>query len=143
MLTVYACARQGTQVLCDTDLTNQNTKETLVQSSDVWKDAFIVDDRGDRHLRTNGFFLNIDGEQREQLDISYGKSARFVLAVDGVGEKVSQVTLRSTTGGLNVANISLNAPGGNPAAGGGSAPSGQTGQAAAGDPQTQSGTPRL
>jgi hypothetical protein len=110
MLTVYRCARQGTQVLCDADLTNQNTQETLMQSADAWKDAFIVDDRGDRHPRTNGFFLNIDGEQRQQLDVSYGKSARFILAFDGVSDKVANVALRSTASGLHVENIPLSAP---------------------------------
>ena len=51
------------QVACNTDLTNQNQKDTLVQAGDVWKDAFIVDDRGDRHQRSSGFFLNVDGDQ--------------------------------------------------------------------------------
>ncbi len=110
MLVVYGCGRQGsggTQVLCVTDLTNQNTKDTLVQSANVWRDAFIVDDRGDRHRRTNCFFLNLDGEQRQQLDIDYGKNAHFILAFDGVPAKVEKIELRSATGGLNVKGISL------------------------------------
>lgn len=106
-LVVYGCGRQALQVACVADLTNQNAQETLVQSANVWKDAFIVDDRGDRHVRTNGFFLNIDSEQRQQLDISNGKSARFVLMFDGVPAKVQSVTLRSETGGLNIADIPL------------------------------------
>ena len=110
MLVVYGCGRQGTdgtQILCVTDLTNQNAKDTLVQSANVWKDAFIVDDRGDRHTRSNGYFLNIDGEQRQQLDIDNGKSAHFILAFDGVAAKVEKITLRSATGGLDVNGISL------------------------------------
>jgi hypothetical protein len=106
-LVVYGCGRQDTQVACVTDLANQNQKETLVQAGDIWKDAFIVDDRGDRHLRTSGFFLNVDGEQRPQLDISYGKSTRFILMFDGVPTKVQKVALRSATGGLDVEDISL------------------------------------
>jgi hypothetical protein len=114
MLVVYGCGRQGTsgtQVLCVTDLTNQNAKDTLVQGDAVWKDAFIVDDRGDRHTRTNGYFLNIDGEQRQQLDIDNGKSAHFILAFDGIPAKVEKVELRSATGGLSVKGISLIAVG--------------------------------
>ncbi len=114
MLVVYGCGRQGTagtQVLCVTDLTNQNAKDTLVQGAAVWKDAFIVDDRGDRHTRTNGYFLNIDGEQRPQLDIDYGKSAHFILAFDDVQTKVEKIALRSGTGGLNVEGIPLIAVG--------------------------------
>ena len=66
-----------------------------------------MDDRGDRHVRTAGYFLNIDGEQRQQLDINYGKSAHFILAFDGVPAKVAKIELRSATGGLNVAGIPL------------------------------------
>jgi hypothetical protein len=109
-LVVYGCGRQDTRVACVTELTNQNQKDTLVQAADVWKDTFIVDDRGDRHQRSSGFFLNVDGDQRQQLDISYGKTARFVLMFDGVQPKVEKVALRSTTAGLNVEEIGLVAP---------------------------------
>ncbi|MBS0376853.1 MAG: hypothetical protein JSS29_00095 [Proteobacteria bacterium] len=110
-LVVYGCGRHDTQVACVTDLTNENQKESLVVS-DVWKDAFIVDDRGDRHPRSKGVFLNIDGEQRSQLDIGYGKTARFVLMFDDVPAKVQTVTLRSAGGVLDVEDISLAAAGG-------------------------------
>jgi hypothetical protein len=109
-LVVYGCGRQDTQVACVTELTNQNQKDTLVQSANIWKDTFIVDDRGDRHPRSNGFFLNIDGDQRSQLDISYGKAARFILMFDGVPAKVQKVALRSTAVGLDVEDIILVAP---------------------------------
>jgi hypothetical protein len=106
-LVVYGCGRQDRQIACVTELANQNQKETLVKASEVWKDAFIVDDRGDRHLRTSGFFLNVDGDQRPQLDISYGKSARFILMFDGVQTKVQKVALRSPVGGLDIEEINL------------------------------------
>jgi hypothetical protein len=109
-LVVYGCGRQDTQVACVTELTNQNQADTLVHSAEIWKDAFIVDDRGDRHQRTGGFFLNIDGDQRAQLDISYGTTARFILIFDSVPTKVQKVALRSATGGLDVEEIALLAP---------------------------------
>ena len=115
-LTVYGCGRQGTQVLCVTDLTNQNPQETLLKSDSTWKDAFLVDDRGDRHTRTDGYFLNVDGDRRQQLDLDYGKSAHFILAFDAVQTKVEKVTLRSVTGGLNVQDIGLISPGASAAA---------------------------
>jgi hypothetical protein len=105
-LIVYGCGRQDMQVACVTDLANQSQKDTLVQAADVWKDAFIVDDRGDRHLRSAGFFLNIDGDQRPQLDIAYGKTARFILMFDGVQSKVQKVALRATSG-LDVEEITV------------------------------------
>lgn len=113
-LVVYGCGRQDTQVACVTKLTNQNQKDTLVQSSAIWQDAFIVDDRGDRHPRSNGFFLNVDGEQRSQLDVSYGKGASFILMFDGVPAKVQKVALRSTAESLDVEDISLAAAGPDP-----------------------------
>jgi hypothetical protein len=106
-LVVYGCGRQDMQVACVTELTNENAKDSLVQSANVWKDAFLVDDRGDRHLRTNGFFLNIDGEQRQQIDISVGKTAKFILMFDNVQTRVQKVALRSQIGGLDVEEIGL------------------------------------
>jgi hypothetical protein len=110
-LAVYGCGRQDLQIACVTTLTNQNQSDTLVQAGEVWKDAFIVDDRGDRHPRSNGFFLNVDGDQRAQIDISYGKTARFILMFDGVPAKVQKVTLRSVKGGMDVEDIGLIAAG--------------------------------
>ena len=109
-LIVDGCGRQDTRVACVTELTNQNQKDTLVQATNVWTDAFIVDDRGDRHARSSAFFLNIDGDQRPQLDISYGKTARFILMFDDVPTKVEKVTLRSASSGLDVEDVSLIAP---------------------------------
>lgn len=109
-LLVYGCGRQDKQVACVTDLVNQNHQDTLVQAAGIWKDAFIVDDRGDRHVRSGGFFLNVDGDQRQQLDISYGKSAQFILMFDNVQTKVQKVALRSTADGLDVEDIGLVMP---------------------------------
>ena len=105
ILTVYGCTRRGTQVLCDADLKNQNATDTQVQSSATWKDAYLVDDRGDRHQRTNSFFVNVDGDQRPAMDIPYGHSARYIFVFNGVSSKVQQVTLTSPADGLNVEDI--------------------------------------
>ena len=106
-LDIYGCGRQDMQVACVAELTNTNAKDTLVKSTDVWKDAFVVDDRGDRHVRTNAFFLNIDGEQRPQLDITNGKTAKFILMFDNVPTKVESVALRSQNGNMDVESIGL------------------------------------
>ena len=111
-LVVYGCGRQDTQIACVSELTNKDQKDTLVQAADVWQDTFIVDDRGDRHVRSGGFFLNIDGDQRSQLDISYGKTAKFILMFSDVQSRVQKVALRSTGGGLDVEDINLITPGG-------------------------------
>jgi hypothetical protein len=106
-LVVFGCGRQNTQVACVAELTNLNANDSLLKSADVWKDAFIVDDRGDRHQRSTGFFLNIDGDKRQQIDVSYGKTARFILMFDGVPTKVQKIAMRSATGGLDVEEITL------------------------------------
>jgi hypothetical protein len=115
ILTVYGCSRQGTQVMCDTDLSNQNKTNTQVQSSTAWNDAFIIDDRGDRHQRAIGFFLNIDGDKRVDLDIPYGDSARYIFVFNNVSAKVSKVSLHSTAGGLDVEDIPVTDANGAPA----------------------------
>lgn len=109
-LLVYGCARQDKQVACLTELVNQNRQSTLMQAAGMWKDTFIVDDRGDRHTRSGAFFLNVDGDQRPQIDISYGKSAQFVLMFDDVQSRVQKVALRSNAGGLDVEDIILATP---------------------------------
>jgi hypothetical protein len=118
ILTVYGCTRQGTQVLCDSDLSNQNTADTQLQSSVAWKDAFIIDDRGDRHQRSSGFFVNVDGDQRANMDVPYGQSARYIFVFNDVSSKVQQITLKSATGGLNVVNIPVSSADGSSAAAG-------------------------
>lgn len=142
ILTVYGCTRQGTQVLCDADLSNQSKTETQVQSSVLWKDAFIIDDRGDRHQRSSGFFVNVDGDQRQAMDIPYGQSARYIFVFNDVSPKVQQVTLKSATGGLNVENIAVAGvsvtpnQGGADQASGGAGQHGQGGHSQAGAPST-------
>jgi hypothetical protein len=110
ILTVMGCMRQGTQVACDTKLSNENKAETLLQSSQAWTDTLLIDDRGDRHERSMGFFLNIDGEQRADMDVPYGQSARYILVFNDVPAKVSTISLHSPSGGLNVVNIPVSDP---------------------------------
>ena len=97
-------------MLCDADLSNQNASDSQVQSSATWKDAYIIDDRGDRHQRTSSFFVNVDGDQRAAMDIPYGQSARYIFVFNGVSAKVQQVTLTSPADGLNVENIPVADP---------------------------------
>jgi hypothetical protein len=114
MITVMGCMRQGLQVACETQLNNENKTETLVQSSAAWADTLLIDDRGDRHERSMAFFLNIDGEQRVEMDVPYGQSARYILVFNDVPAKVTTISLHSPSGGLNVVNIPLADPNANP-----------------------------
>jgi hypothetical protein len=115
ILTVFGCMRQGTQVACDTELSNQNKTETLLQSSAAWTDTLLIDDRGDRHTRSMGFFLNIDGEKRQDMDVPYGQAARYIFVFNDVPAKVSTVSLHSASGGLDVQNIPISDPNAAPA----------------------------
>ena len=75
-------------MLCDTDLSNQDKSGTQLYSSMAWSDTYVVDDRGDRHERTIGFFLNADGEKRINLDVPYGQSIRYILVFNNVPAEV-------------------------------------------------------
>jgi hypothetical protein len=107
ILTVYGCARQGSTVLCDTDLSNQRQGNTEFNSQ-FWYHTILVDDRGDRHRRAGSYFLNADGEPRQTLDIPYGQSARYVLVFNDVSANAATAKLISTGAELNIENISLN-----------------------------------
>jgi hypothetical protein len=113
---VYGCTRQGSTVLCDTDLSNQREGNTQFNSQ-YWYHTFLVDDRGDRHRRASAYFLNADGEPRQMLDIPYGQSARFIMVYNDVSPNAGTAKLISTGAELNVENISLNGQQAQPAAG--------------------------
>lgn len=121
ILTVYGCSRQGSQVLCDTDLSNQDKSGTQLDSSMAWSDTYVVDDRGDRHERTIGFFLNADGEKRINLDVPYGQSIRYILVFNNVPAEVSKISLHGATGGLDVESVPVTDSKAAPAAAGASA----------------------
>jgi len=150
ILTVYGCTRQGsgTQVSCDTDLSNQDQANTQLGSDTQWSDIYAIDDRGDRHNRSMGFFMNDDGEKRMNMDISYGDSARYVLVFNNISAKATSLSLHSTNGGLDVEQISI-ANGGSAAGGVGTAAAdasqaspaaGAAPAAASSAPQKRSGT---
>ncbi len=117
ILTVYGCTRQGSTVLCDTDLSNQRQGNTEFNTQ-YWYHTFLVDDRGDRHRRASAYFLNADGEPRQMLDISYGQSARLIMVFNDVSPNAATAKLISTGAELNVENISLNGQQAQPAAAG-------------------------
>jgi len=121
ILTVYGCTRQGTQVLCDTDLSNQDKSGAQLDSSMAWSDTYVVDDRGDRHQRTIGFFLNVDGQKRINLDVPYGQSVRYILVFNDVPAQVSKISLHGTASTLDVESIPVSDSKAAPAASNGAA----------------------
>jgi hypothetical protein len=100
----------GTQVTCDTDLSNQNESLTQMKSTDQWKDVYLVDDRGDHHMRSMGMFVNEAGDQRTQIDLPYGEKSRYILIFSGVSANVKTVTLKSTQNVLDVETITVAVP---------------------------------
>ena len=117
LLTVFGCSRVGTQVTCDTDINNQSQSVTQYKSSDSWKDAYLLDDKGDKHSRNIAFFLNDAGAQRFESDIPYGETTRFIFVFNNVPASVKKVSLKSSSG-LDVEDITITTPSG---AGGGDA----------------------
>ncbi|HXU49329.1 MAG TPA: hypothetical protein VN727_09800, partial [Candidatus Binatia bacterium] len=112
LLTVYGCSRMGTQVTCDTDLSNQNESVTQIKSMDQWKDVYLLDDRGDHHMRSMAIFENNVGDQRMQIDLPYGEKSRYILVFNGVSSNVKSVTLKSTKEVLDIEGISVTTPNG-------------------------------
>ena len=102
----------GTQVTCDTDLSNQNESVTQIKSMDQWKDVYLLDDRGDHHMRSMAIFENNVGDQRMQIDLPYGEKSRYILVFNGVSSNVKSVTLKSTKEVLDIEGISVTTPNG-------------------------------
>lgn len=119
MLTIYGCARQGNQVVCDMDFNNQNQHQTMVNTQ-WWRDMYVVDAFGDRHQRGSAYFVNGAGEPRETLDIPYGQTARYIMVFNEVPANAPTVSLHSPYGSIDIENIGLD--GGGAAQGGGQAP---------------------
>ena len=64
-----------------------------MKSADVWKDAFIVDDRGDRHMRSNAFFLNIGYLSSDIRAVNrLGELSYYGLYRDPYGSSVERIT---------------------------------------------------
>ncbi|HEX3319101.1 MAG TPA: hypothetical protein VHR84_00220 [Terriglobales bacterium] len=119
MLTIYGCARQGNQVVCDMDFNNQNQHQTMVNTQ-WWRDMYVVDAFGDRHQRGSAYFVNGAGEPRETLDIPYGQTARYIMVFNEVPANAPTVSLHSPYGSIDIENIGLDG-GGAAAQGGGQA----------------------
>ncbi|HUK19125.1 MAG TPA: hypothetical protein VLW65_22040 [Bryobacteraceae bacterium] len=105
ILTVYGCAKHATQILCTTTISNQSKSDTQLHSSLAWGDAFIVDDQGNKHQRSMGYFLNADGEPRLDMDVPYGQSTKYVLVFNNISGQASKVALHSDSSGLDVEEI--------------------------------------
>jgi len=110
LLTVYGCSRMGTQVVCDTDFSNQNNSVTQVSGADEWKDVYLQDDAGDNHMRAMGVFENDNGDQRTQITLPYGEKSRYILVFNGVPATVKTVKLKSTANVLDVEDIPVANP---------------------------------
>lgn len=106
MLTIYGCARQGNQVVCDMDFNNQNQHQTMVNTQ-WWRDMYVVDAFGDRHQRGSAYFVNGAGEPRETLDIPYGQTARYIMVFNEVPANAPTVSLHSPYGSIDIENMGL------------------------------------
>jgi hypothetical protein len=136
-LTIYGCVRQGSQVACDTDFNNQNPNNTFVQNN-WWRDAYLVDQFGDRHARATAYFVNGAGQPRDSIDIPYGQSARYIWIFNDVPGNAATASLHSPYGPIDVENMLLdadaqNASGSAGGNGGGQASSGNGSGNAAGN----------
>ena len=75
---------------------------------DLLLDVRILEHRLDHQIGPGGRLGAVGRcDQRQQLDVSYGKTARFVLMFDDVQAKVQKVSLRSPSGPLDIEDIML------------------------------------
>jgi hypothetical protein len=109
LLTVFGCQRQGTQVMCDTDFSNQDETNTRL-TNDWWSDAYLIDDLGDRHERSAAYFMNIEGQTRDAIDVPYGESTRFLLVFNDVSSSAATAALIAPLGNMRIEKITITEP---------------------------------
>jgi hypothetical protein len=88
--TAYGCARSGTRVLCDFDL----TKDHAVQANqNVWNGLILLDQGGKIIRRHDAFFLFADGSQANSAYLSSETPVRMIMEFDGVNANSTSVSL--------------------------------------------------
>jgi len=89
-LTAYGCSRSGTRVLCDFDISNQNSGQVTVG---YWGDLALVDDGGKMSRRSNAFFMGNDGSQFDNAFVSPGQPVRYLMEFDDVAPSYTSIAL--------------------------------------------------
>jgi len=104
-MTLYSCFRNGGQVLCDFDLTNQNNARANAHT--VFGDMRILNSSGRIFPRQDAFFVDADGTQFDISQITPGNKVRLIMVFDNVPETYTTVSLAHAQ--MVVQNVAISA----------------------------------
>jgi hypothetical protein len=90
-MTLYTCFRNGGQVLCDFDLTNQNNAQADAHT--VFGDVRILNSSGRIFPHQDAFFVDADGTQFDTSQITPGNKVRLIMVFENVPETYTTVSL--------------------------------------------------
>ena len=91
-MTLYSCFRNGGQVLCDFDVTNQHNVQ--VNAKQIYGDLRILNSSGRIFPRGDAFFVDdADGSQFEVSQITPGNKVRLIMVFENVPQTYTNVSI--------------------------------------------------
>jgi hypothetical protein len=104
-MTLYSCFRSGGQVLCDFDLTNQHNAQIAAKSA--YPGLHFVSSSGRMFPRSDAFFVDTDGSQFDDSQITPGNKVRLIMVFDNVPASLTSASLAA--GPTVVQNVAISA----------------------------------
>jgi hypothetical protein len=108
-MTAYSCFRSGSQVLCDFDVTNQGN--IRANAKQIYSDTHMVNSSGRVLSRTDAYFVDSDGSQFVDSQITPGSKVRMIMVFNNVPANTSSVSLAQGSNTIQSVAISSQEPG--------------------------------
>jgi hypothetical protein len=90
-MTAYSCFRSGSQVLCDFDVTNQGN--VRANAKQIYNDTHMVNGSGRVMQRTDAYFVDTDGSQFVDSQITPGNKVRMIMVFNNIPATTTTVSL--------------------------------------------------
>jgi hypothetical protein len=108
-MTAYSCFRSGAQVLCDFDVTNQGN--IRANAKQIYGDTHMVNGSGRVLPRTDAYFVDSDGSQFNDSQITPGSKVRMIMVFNNVPASTSSVSLAQGSNTIQSVAIANQEPG--------------------------------
>lgn len=108
-MTAYSCFRSGSQVLCDFDVTNQGN--VRANAKQIYGDTHMVNGSGRVLQRTDAYFVDTDGSQFVDSQITPGNKVRMIMVFNNVPASTTSVSLAQGSNTIQSVAIANQEPG--------------------------------
>jgi len=124
-MTAYSCFRSGSQVLCDFDVSNQGN--IRANAKQIYGDTHMVNGSGRVLPRTDAYFVDTDGSQFVDSQITPGNKVRMIMVFNNIPASTTSVSLAQGSNTIQSVPIANQEPGTADSAGDASHGAGQAG----------------